>query len=65
LKDIVWDPSIAHEVITKCEILSRYIEGHLHSDAFAAQKPTPDLLLSEIEAFEGLRKKLRALKKAQ
>lgn len=63
LSNIVWDHSIVSEVITKCEILSRYIEGHLHSDEFGAQKPTPKLLLSEIDAFETLYKKLRILKK--
>ena len=65
LKDIVWDKSIADEVIAKCELLSRHIEGHLHSDAFTAQKPTPDMLWNEIEAFEVLRKRLKELKKAQ
>jgi FMN phosphatase YigB (HAD superfamily) len=62
LKDIVWDESIAEEVIAKCELLSRYIEGHLHSDAFGAQKPTPKMLLAEIEAFEALQKRLKALR---
>ncbi|MCG2767206.1 MAG: AAA family ATPase [Anaerolineae bacterium] len=62
LKDIVWDNSVADEVIRKCELLSRYIEGHLHSDAFAAEKPTAATLLSEIEAFDVLRKRHRDLK---
>ena len=62
LKDIVWDKSIADEVVAKYELLSKYIEGHLHSDAFADQKPTPDMLLHEIEDFDALRKKLKKLK---
>lgn len=64
LKDIVWDRAIADDVIAACERLSQYIEGHLHSDAFRAQKPTPRMLLDEIEAFEALRKKLNDLRKS-
>jgi wobble nucleotide-excising tRNase len=62
LKDIVWDKSIADEVVAKYELLSKYIEGHLHSDAFADQKSKLDILQSEIEHFEALRKKLKTLK---
>lgn len=62
LKDVVWDKAIADEVIKKCETLSKYIEGHLHSDAFMGVKPTPQLLLAEIEAFETLVKRLRQLR---
>ncbi|MCD4785311.1 MAG: AAA family ATPase [Candidatus Eremiobacteraeota bacterium] len=62
LKDIVWDESIAQEIIKKCELLSKYIEGHLHSDAFAAKKPTCKILIREIEDFDTLRKKLKDLK---
>lgn len=63
LTDIVWDASIAKDVKDKHEALSRFIEGHLHSDALGKQKLTPALLMSEIDAFEGLSKKLKALKK--
>ncbi len=62
LSSIVWDQSLVEEVVTKCEALSRYIEGHLHSDAFGDQKPAPSLLLSEIDAFEALFKRLKSLK---
>jgi len=62
LKNIVWDKSITDEVVTRCELLSRYIEGHLHSDAFAATKPTCETLLSEIESFERLKRKLKELR---
>lgn len=61
LKGVKWDESIASEVNTKCELLSRYIEGHLPSNGYIA-KPDPQVLLSEIEAFEELRKKLKKLK---
>lgn len=63
LEGIAWDKSIVNEVIAKCELLSKYIEGHLHSDAFAARKPEPADLLREIEEFEKLQKKLKELKK--
>jgi AAA domain len=62
LKNIVWDKSISDEVVTRCEQLSRYIEGHLHSDAFAATKPTCEMLIREIEYFEALKKRLKLLK---
>ena len=62
LKNIVWDKSITDEVVTRCELLSRYIEGHLHSDAFAAAKPTCETLMSEIESFESLKRKLKDLR---
>lgn len=63
LKDIIWDNSIVKEVIKKCEILSRYIEGHSHSDIYADKKPTPELLKNEIEEFKRIKKKLKDLQK--
>ncbi|MBU7030152.1 MAG: AAA family ATPase [Theionarchaea archaeon] len=62
LKGIVWNKPIADEVIKRCELLSRYIEGHLHSDASVVMKPTCEVLKEEIEAFDALRKKLKELK---
>lgn len=64
LAGIAWDKAIVDEVIGKCELLSRYIEGHLHSNALEARKPKPEILLYEIEAFEALRKRLNAIKKS-
>jgi ABC-type uncharacterized transport system ATPase subunit len=63
LDGIFWDEKIAQTVIKKCETLSRYIEGHLHSDLFAGVKPTPDVLLQEIDDFEKVLKEIKALKK--
>jgi len=65
LKDVVIDVTIRNEVIGKVGLLSRYIEGHSHSDAFAAQKPTPDVLLKEIQEFESIKKRHRQFKKDQ
>ena len=63
LKGVVWDKTIAEEVVKKCELLSRYIEGHLHSNSLLAQKPTCSELISEIEAFDALKGALKKLKK--
>jgi ABC-type Na+ transport system ATPase subunit NatA len=62
LKDICWDNVIAKEVIDACERLSRYIEGHLHSDTLQAVKPKPETLLQEIEIFDALQKSLKSIK---
>lgn len=64
LRDVCWEPSIVKDVIESCERLSRNLEGHLHSDAFGAVKPTPSDLLREIEHFKSLRDKLKGLKKS-
>jgi len=57
LKDVYVDPEIRDTVIQKVGFLSRYIEGHLHSDPYIAQKPTPDLLKQEIDEFDNLKKR--------
>ena len=62
LKDIKWDDSVVQKVVERSEILSGYIEGHLHSDAFATQKLAPKVLLQEIEAFEELKKEMKQQK---
>ena len=63
LKEAYWDESIAKAVIEKYEFLSRFVDSHLHSDAFTGKKPTPDDLLAEIQYFNGLRNTLKELKK--
>lgn len=62
LKDIVWDDSIVEDVIDRYENLSMYIEAHLHTDTFA-KKPTCELLIEQIEAFDIIEKKLKTVKK--
>jgi hypothetical protein len=64
LKNVVIDPPIRDTVIQKVGLLSRYIEGHLHSDPFLAQKPTIDTLSKEIDDFNTLRKKHKEFKKS-
>lgn len=61
LKGIVSDQELIDEVISSCERLSRYIEGHLHSDTMA-EKPTLDVLRQELDLFYATRTKLRKMK---
>jgi ABC-type dipeptide/oligopeptide/nickel transport system ATPase subunit len=65
LKGLVWDGPILDEVMDRYGTLSRYIEGHSHSDElFGAIKPTPDQLLNEINAFNSLKTRLKDLKRS-
>lgn len=41
----------------------RYMEGHTHSDKYAYKKPESQNLNEEIQRYEGIRKKIRDLKK--
>lgn len=63
LKEVILDREIVEEVAEKLGALSRHIDAHLHSDVFAADKPTPETLLEEIEAFEKLRTRQRENRK--
>jgi ABC-type multidrug transport system ATPase subunit len=63
LKDIATDKTIIDEVIEKLGELSRHIDAHLHSDTYAANKPTPELLEEEIAKYEDLKKRIKASKK--
>jgi hypothetical protein len=64
LEGLVWDPEIATAVVTKHELLSVLIEGHLHSDVYVAEKPTPEVLKREIDEFHALKARHKGLKKA-
>jgi REP element-mobilizing transposase RayT len=64
LADVSLDKQMVDEVVERMEAISGHIDAHLHSDSFAAQKPGPAELLSEIEAFEALRKRHKEAKKA-
>jgi len=65
LGKVAVDPAIRDEVIDKVGLLSRYIEGHLHSDQHLAQKPTPDVLQKEIDDFRAVKERHKAFKKSQ
>jgi hypothetical protein len=64
LKNVYVDEETVSIVVEKVGLLSRYIEGHLHSNQYVAQKPTPQMLLAEIEAFDKLRSDFRNRRKA-
>lgn len=64
LKDVVWDGNLFRQVITKHEFLSKYIEGHLHSEAYVHSKPTPDILMQEINGFNEIKRQHQQLVKA-
>jgi len=65
LKDAVVTDEIVAEVIQKIGDLSRFIEGHLHSDEYVAQKPTSETLAKEIKEFAALKKKIRDMREAR
>jgi len=63
LKDVVVNPTITKKIIDKVGDLSRFIEGHLHSDQFVAEKPTPKMLMDEMNEYENIKKQIRESRK--
>ena len=62
LTSLVWDDEILEEIEEAYGRLSRYIEGHLHTDAMY-EELTPDILIEEIEKFDALKNRIKDLKK--
>lgn len=62
LEQVVVDKAIVKRVIEKVGLLSRYIEGHLHTDD-QDLRPTVEKLNQEILDFEGLRTEQKNLVK--
>lgn len=62
LKQIKWDDQIVSEAMTKHELLSSYIGGHLHTDGLSPLSD-PEYLSKEIQAFVELKNELKQLKK--
>lgn len=65
LNGIFIDEEIVNQVIEKSGSLSKYIEAHLHSDEYADFKPTPEILQKEVSDFDGMKGRMKALKKAR
>lgn len=65
LMGIVWDYNFAKEINEKYGEISRYIEGHSHSDQYAASKPTLKNLRDEIDTFSDFKKQLKQIKKQE
>ena len=63
LKDVCIDQYLLDQIVDRMEFLSRYIEGHSHSDLYAGTKPTPAMLFAEIETFEEIRRRQKSLKR--
>lgn len=61
LKKIRITPEIIERADAKFAQLSRYIEGHSHSDEYAGTTPTPDMLKKEIDDFVELKREHKAL----
>ena len=59
---LVWDDDVLSEIDTNYSRLSRYIPGHLHSDALAEPLKT-DMLKTEFETFDALKNRIKELKK--
>ena len=64
LTKVNFDISLAAEISARWAQLSRHIDAHLHSDQYAPEKPTPEMLREEIDRFIVLKKKVEDLKKA-
>ncbi len=61
LKAVAVDREICDEVEAAHARLSRIIEGHLHSDGASPPPLDPASLMAEIEAFDALKKRQKAL----
>lgn len=62
LEQVVVSPDFTEKVIGKVGLIGRYIEAHLHSDAFVSVKPTSDNLKNEIDFFLALKKELKEIR---
>lgn len=56
------DKEIIKKVSDAFALACRYMEGHNHSDKYAAKKPTPDTLNEEIQRFNSLKKEIKEYK---
>lgn len=63
LKDVCFDDVLINELLDNFGQCCRYMEGHTHSDKYAYQKPTVENLITEINRYDDIRKKIKKLKK--
>lgn len=61
LRRVRTDADLLNQIADRMEALSRRIDAHLHSDALAGPSPTPEELRKEIDAFEIIKARQRAL----
>jgi ATPase subunit of ABC transporter with duplicated ATPase domains len=65
LKNMVLNKDIIDEVVDSYDLCCRYMEGHLHSNRYAAKKPTFENLVDEITRFDTLNSKIKAFKNSK
>lgn len=58
------DKEIINKISDAFALACRYMEGHNHSDKYAAKKPTPDTLNEEIQRFNSLKREIKEYKKS-
>jgi ABC-type Na+ transport system ATPase subunit NatA len=63
LRHVGWDNTLVDTIVEKCELCSRLMEGHSHSDAYVAELPAPSYLFKEIEEYNEIRKRVKALRR--
>ena len=63
LKHVGWDNALVDTIVEKCELCSRLMEGHSHSDAYLAELPIPSHLLKEIDEYNEIKKRVKALRR--
>lgn len=61
LQEMVLDKTVIDEVIDSHALCCRYMEGHLHSNRYAAKKATLEALVEEINRFDALNSKIATL----
>ncbi|MFV8327301.1 AAA family ATPase [Flavobacterium sp. ZS1P14] len=65
LARIKFDDTVREELVDSFFQCCRYMEGHLHSNRYQYVKPTADNLQAEIQRFDNLNKKVKALRVQQ
>ncbi len=64
LKNVVTNKETINKVMDSYGQCCRYMEGHLHSNNYAYQKPTIENLQEEINRFNEIKKEVKSLKKS-
>lgn len=63
LTEAVTDLTLKKEIGDCFGVCCRFMEGHLHSDDYAYQKPTIDDLKNEVKKYEKIRAEIKEWKK--
>ena len=63
LRNVSFTDEIRNEFLECFSQCCRYMEGHLHSDKYANQKPTLENLNAEIKRFDSIAKSIKSVKR--